>query len=180
MMKRRAPWRFTLALLFAAPVCTPSRAAASDVLPFVSPGVVYSVSPNDGKDGLGVEVSAGALVWGNSPGSDLLALPHFGGLYRGQHYSGEGVSFGRTTIALEAGIPILGVELGYGHRARDGGGSGVHVSPYITALGMAYAGPQILVPVDGAKVSWEINVGVKPVTILLYFLLGRQHGTHLF
>lgn len=177
MRRSRIRW---LTLVAATVVGLPPReAAASDVLPFVSPGAVYSVSPNDGKDGLGVEVSAGALIWRDSQ-SFLLTLPHVGAVYRGQHYSGDGVSFGRTTVALEAGVPLLGVELGYGQRARDGGGAGVHVSPYLTALGMVYLGPQVLLPVDGAKVSWEINVGVKPLAILTFFVVRGQHDMHIF
>lgn len=152
--------------------------ALGDVLPFVSPGPVYSVSLADVKDGLGFEISGGALIW--MGGSDATFMPHVGGLYRGQHYSGGGESFARYTAAVEAGISFAGVELGYGFRDRGGDAKGVHVSPYLTALGLVYVGPQFLFPVNGEKVGVELNVGVKPLAIAAALLFALDKGPHRF
>jgi hypothetical protein len=47
---------------------------------------------------------------------------------------------------------------------------GLHLSPYLTLAGALYLGPQVLLPVDGGAVTWELNVGLKPVPLLV--LLG--------
>jgi hypothetical protein len=83
--------------------------AGDTVLPFVSPGPVYSVAPAEGRDGLGIEVSAGAVL---ARSGTLTLAPHVGALYRGQHYAGGGASFARYTAAAEAGVSFAGVEAG--------------------------------------------------------------------
>jgi hypothetical protein len=150
---------------------------------FVSPGVVVSwaTSP-DTSAGAGFEISAGYAQIAR-PG---FFVPHVGAVYRAQgNDAGSSGSYGRHTIALEGGVALLGMELGYAFRdgfAKAPATSGLHVMPYL-AIGVLYFGPQLLIPVATASdVEVAFNLGIKaplPQIVLLPLLAVSLSGANL-
>jgi hypothetical protein len=127
---------------------------------FVSPGFVWSWSPRPTDfSGPGVELSAGySPISGAASYFDAF---HVGLVYRGQSYSDAADDFFRHTIAAEAGLPLVGVELGYDtHGAADAVAAfhGVHIAPYLS-LGVLYLGPAWTLSGSDSEVAF--NLGVK-------------------
>jgi len=147
---------------------------------YVSPGVVVSwaTSP-DTSAGAGFEISAGYT----SLTSNLLTMLHFGGVYRAQdNDAGSSGHYGRHTIALEGGVGLFGVELGYAFRdefLKARATSGLHLMPYVS-IGILYLGPQFLVPITtSGNVEFAFNLGIKvplPQSIIFPLALVAMSG----